>query len=64
MRTAEFFGFDFDSNLNSKMGVLRKFIDEQRRHHECENKNFKITRNLLFKYRLKEDSSGTSTSTS
>ncbi|KAL4496121.1 hypothetical protein ABPG72_015543 [Tetrahymena utriculariae] len=54
LRTAEFFGFDFDSNLGNKMGVLRKYIDEQKKNHEQKNKNFKITRNLQFKYRLKD----------
>lgn len=36
------------------MGTLRKYIDEQKKNHEDKNKNFKITRNLQFKYRLKD----------
>lgn len=64
LRTAEFFGFDFDGNLGNKMGVLRKFIDEQKKNQELKNKNFKITRNLQFKYRLKDNSDALSTTSS
>lgn len=28
LRTAEFFGFDFDTNLDQRMGFLRTFIEE------------------------------------
>lgn len=40
------------------MGVLRKFIEEQKKAHEDKNKNFKITRNLQFRYRLRDYTPG------
>ncbi|EAR90636.2 hypothetical protein TTHERM_00123860 (macronuclear) [Tetrahymena thermophila SB210] len=60
LRTAEYFCFDFDSNLDKKMGILRDYIQESKKNFQNQFSTHKIPRNSTLKYRIPkkiEDSS-------
>ncbi|KAL4468501.1 hypothetical protein ABPG74_005004 [Tetrahymena malaccensis] len=52
LRTAEFFGFDFDSNLEQKFGKIRKFNNSHKQQFIQQNNNKKIPINGNFNYRM------------
>ncbi|KAL4468502.1 hypothetical protein ABPG74_005005 [Tetrahymena malaccensis] len=52
LRTAEYFCFDFDSNLDKKMGILRDYIQESKKNFQNQFSTHKIPRNSTLKYRI------------
>ncbi|KAL4496117.1 hypothetical protein ABPG72_015539 [Tetrahymena utriculariae] len=57
LRTAEFFGFDFDSNLEQKFGKIRKFNNSHKQQFIQKNSNKKIPINSNFNYRMNNQAS-------
>ncbi|KAL4496116.1 hypothetical protein ABPG72_015538 [Tetrahymena utriculariae] len=52
LRTAEYFCFDFDRNLDKKMGILREYIQESKKIFQNQFSTHKIPRNSTLKYRI------------
>ncbi len=45
IKQGEFYGFDFDTNLNEKIGVLRKFVKEN--HKKKPEQTIKILEEFM-----------------